>query len=98
MNDEDVLIERLKMLRPDRNAQKRECARAVAAFEPVARKARWAYTHYLRRTGQTSSASADFVRKYLAGWRDSSLYHANGIGRLRLDVPAERSHTLFACW
>lgn len=98
MIDDDLLVSEVRRLGGDIRKQRALCDRLLATAEPIARKARWAYSHFLFRTGQDPYVDPAFVQGYLHAWRDSVLYLTNGPGNLKIDIPSDLRHTILACW
>jgi len=98
MIDDDLLVNEVRNLSGDIRKQRARCDRLLATAEPIARKARWAYSHFLSRTGRDPCVDPSFVQGYLHAWRDSVLCLANGPGHLKIDVPSDLHHTVLVGW
>jgi hypothetical protein len=96
--DDSVILEEVRRYSGDRKKQRVCCDRILAQAKPIARKALWAYSHYLLRTGQDAHVEPTFIEGYLHAWRDSILYLANGADHLKFDVVGDLSHTVIAGW
>lgn len=99
MTDDDILVAHLARLKARPRLQRREAARLLADEEPAARRAQWAFGHYLRRARVDRTVPEDFVGRYLASCREAVLHLANGADdRIGVDLPSRPDGMLFACW
>jgi hypothetical protein len=82
------------------NEQQKECMQFLAGYHALARKASWAYNHYLRVTGNhPDSDPSSFIEQYLQSWCDFLLNAATGHTLRDIkEPPLNYNHQLLIGW
>jgi hypothetical protein len=87
-DSEDRLIARLRTKLNSRAAMKAECTQFVKDWEPLARKAYWAYSHFLLHSKAGQPRSHSFELEYLDAWCDHYISAVQASAQFMAEMPS----------
>lgn len=85
--DEEILVASLSSKLEDPIAVREECTQFVERYETIAKKANWAYQHFLRQTGSRSTFLNYFQTDFLQAWCDFFKYAAMANLNQKIEIP-----------